>query len=223
MKSMKSIILVTILSLVSSLAFADQLHLEIAEKQMELADKVAQAYISDDYVCVYTQDEVFKHFQRAVDYLEYNTQIPTTKNLDEALKNSFGYKALLAPNYRDLNYIREVILPGTVMFGPSPGAYGPSSTLEFKTSSTLTFSELIFDDNPDLDYKWVHTDFNYSVSESKNGEVVISYVNSKKEIIEFEVRQPWFQVNEWHLLPLGVDGVNPYFDGYVDFGSECEA
>jgi hypothetical protein len=143
----------------------------------------------------------------------------TTKN---ALKSTLALKDIM--NMLDHSDPRtfEHALNRVIMWGAAPGAYGHTTYIEFGPNNTFTYHWLeLLNDEPW--WVWHEVQGEFSV-ESKNYNSVIVELNyfDERPTERFELYKEWIDA-EWMMKPEGQTDSNPYFDGYVDLPSECDA
>lgn len=120
----------------------------------------------------------------------------------------------------------ETALEGVVMHGPSPGAFGHTSYLEFGEKGSVVERRMNLDEGgePFLPL-WEEFEGIYQVEEQNDYGIVIVFNYEADGYEKRYVLNYSFEINQWYLLPLKTIEFfnNPFMEGYVDLPDECSA
>lgn len=123
----------------------------------------------------------------------------------------------------------EKVLQGVKLYGPSPGAFGNMSYVEFGQNNQIIMAYLEFDDNG-VDLSWKRFNGTYkvlSVSPSPyTYEAEVEFLDAHGISQIFVLRKDSVTnsiYDLWHMVPFFDLNVNPYLEGYVETPSECSA
>lgn len=172
-----------------------------------------EAYISE--MVKYVVDAKTYH-----DYNNYGTPMSLPAAVETAVGHSLSVKeatSRFSPENPDLTE--------AVFYGPSPGAYGNMSKMEFISDSEVLLWTLDIDNEGGA--KWVSQKGTYTLSHVSQGgmkitSMVVITITTGETTQEFLLQKSW-EYNQWFVVPADKSDANPYLDGYVEFPSECDA
>lgn len=208
---------------------SEQRRQEIAGLYITIAEKLADAR-SANRVCELDAYQSTIN-QALAEANRQSWQYTENRLKDSAILNQEMAASLAFKEFRgdfdvlNLDKIRRS-LAGIVMYGPHQGAYGNTKILTFAEGGKLEFSRLVLLDKEPW-YKWVKREGTWSVSVESNNfrkqavvTVSVPGVFTKKYLLTTSNLAGW---REYVLVPYEKPKANPYFEGYTDYPSECEA
>ena len=188
-----------------------------------LADEHEKSACGGD-IEVYTAN-VVDSVRKAREYFDYNYDWNKAYGrlftIDPVVTHSLATTLAL----KDIMHMLDFNKPQTIahalnrviMWGPAPGAYGNMTYLQFGQNGKLVFAELVFDNNGD--YYWVYSGGSFAVRYNVDITIDVTVGGSTRS---YYLKKD-FHTNMWNMVPVVNPVANPYFEGFVDYPSECEA
>lgn len=236
---MKKIITITAALLLSTKAlsvegvYINESALELEEQYRNIAETLSQAYLEGGAcgaeVEVY-MDDIVEAAKKSRDFhdtnREYNENFEDLFSLKpstlKVLKSTFALKDIMNVYERGDAASYEHALNRVVMWGPAPGAIGNATRLTFGQNNSVTFSYAeVIGQAPWVVWKGTEGSFRVSIQEH-NKVVVTLEIEERDGHNQFELYYDW-ESQMWVMSPLHVEDANPFFDGFVDLPSECDA